>query len=157
MLCNLVMVMQGEMIKLVISNQTLLLEVLVAYLVILESSMVKFKWLDYFGIPLTFSVLVKSLSRSLLKSLWVGFITFTNSLFFFFSIYTFRVGLNYNTDLKIYKNSVKIIVASHWCIYFFALTFRASPYISAVFSSAFPLERLLSRKLTLRSLGNDFL
>jgi hypothetical protein len=28
------------------------------------------------------------------------------------------------------------------------LTFRASPYISAVFGSAFPLERLLSRKLT---------
>jgi hypothetical protein len=27
---------------------------------------------------------VKSLSRSLLKSLWVGFITFTNSLFFLF-------------------------------------------------------------------------
>jgi hypothetical protein len=39
----------------------------------------------------------------------------------------------------------------------FALTFRASPYILAVFGSAFPLERLLSRKLTLRSLGNDFL
>jgi hypothetical protein len=37
------------------------------------------------------------------------------------------------------------------------LTFRASPYILAVFGSAFPLERLLSRKLTLRSLGNDFL
>jgi hypothetical protein len=89
----------------------------VAYLVILESGMVKFKWSDYFGIPLTFSVLVKSLSRSLLKSLWVGFITFTNSLFFFFSIYAFRVGLNYNTDLKIYKNSVQILVASHWCIY----------------------------------------
>jgi hypothetical protein len=52
-----------------------------------------------------------------LKSLWVGFITFTNSLFFFFSIYAFRVGLNYNTDLKIYKNSVQILVASHWCIY----------------------------------------
>jgi hypothetical protein len=31
------------------------------------------------------------------------------------------------------------------------------PYISAVFGSAFPLERLLSRKLTLRSLRNDFL
>jgi hypothetical protein len=73
MVCNLVMVMQGEMIKLVISNQTLLLEVLVAYLVILESSLVKFKWSDYFGIPLTFSVLVKSLSRSLLKPLWVRF------------------------------------------------------------------------------------
>jgi hypothetical protein len=39
----------------------------------------------------------------------------------------------------------------------FALTFRASPYISVVFGSAFPLERLLSRKLTLCSLGNDFL
>jgi hypothetical protein len=26
--------------------------------------------------------------------------------------------LNYNTDLKIYTNSVKITVASHWCIYF---------------------------------------
>jgi hypothetical protein len=39
----------------------------------------------------------------------------------------------------------------------FALTFRASPYISAVFGSAFPLERLLSRKLTLRSLRSDFL
>jgi hypothetical protein len=39
----------------------------------------------------------------------------------------------------------------------FALTFRASPYISVVFGSAFPLEQLLSRKLTLRSLGNDFL
>jgi hypothetical protein len=37
------------------------------------------------------------------------------------------------------------------------LTFRASPYISVVFGSAFPLERLLSRKLTLRSLGNGFL
>jgi hypothetical protein len=56
----------------------------VAYLVILESGMVQFKWSDYFGIPLTLSVLVKSLSRSLLKSLWVGFITFTNSLFFLF-------------------------------------------------------------------------
>jgi hypothetical protein len=39
----------------------------------------------------------------------------------------------------------------------FALTFRASPYISAVFGCAFPKERLLSRKLTLRSLGNGFL
>jgi hypothetical protein len=37
------------------------------------------------------------------------------------------------------------------------MTFRASPYISTVFGSAFPLERLLSRKLTLRSLRNDFL
>jgi hypothetical protein len=90
----------------------------VAYLVILESGMVKFKWSDYFGIPLTFSVLVKSLSRSLLKPLWVGIISLTNSLFFLFSIYAFRVGLNYNTDLKIYKNSVKITVVSHWCIYF---------------------------------------
>jgi hypothetical protein len=33
----------------------------------------------------------------------------------------------------------------------------SSPYISTVFGSAFPLERLLSRKLTLRSLRNDFL
>jgi hypothetical protein len=55
----------------------------VVYLDILESGMVKFKWSDYFGIPLTFSVLVKSLSRSLLKSICIGFITFTNSLFFF--------------------------------------------------------------------------
>jgi hypothetical protein len=39
----------------------------VAYLVILESGMVKFKWSDDFGIPLTFSVLVKSFSRSLLN------------------------------------------------------------------------------------------
>jgi hypothetical protein len=39
----------------------------------------------------------------------------------------------------------------------FTLTFRASPYISVVFGSAFPLERLLSRKITLRYLGNDFL
>jgi hypothetical protein len=75
----------------------------VAYLVILESGMVKLKWSDDFGIPLTFSVLVKSLSRSLLKSLWVGFITFTNFLFLLFSIYAFRVGLNYNTDLKFTK------------------------------------------------------
>jgi hypothetical protein len=37
------------------------------------------------------------------------------------------------------------------------LTFCTLPYISAVFGSAFPLERLFSRKLTLRSLGNDFL
>jgi hypothetical protein len=37
------------------------------------------------------------------------------------------------------------------------LTFRASPYISVVFGSAFPKERLLSRKLTLCSLRNDFL
>jgi hypothetical protein len=35
-----------------------------------------------------------------------------------FSLYAFRVSLNYNTDLNIYKNSVKITVASHWCIYF---------------------------------------
>jgi hypothetical protein len=49
---------------------------------------------------------------------------------------------------------------SRFALYFggiFALTFRASPYISVVFGSAFPWERLLSRKLTLRSLGNDFL
>jgi hypothetical protein len=39
----------------------------------------------------------------------------------------------------------------------FALTFRALPYISAVFGSAFPYEQLLSRKLMLRSLRNDFL
>jgi hypothetical protein len=84
MVCNLVMLMQGEMIKLVMYNQTLLLEVLVAYLVILESGMVKFKWSDYFSVQLTFSVLVKSLSRSLVKSLWVRFINFTNSLFFLF-------------------------------------------------------------------------
>jgi hypothetical protein len=84
MVCNLVMLMQGEMIKLVMYNQTLLLEVLVAYLVILESGMVKFKWSDYFSVKLTFSVLVKSLSRSLVKSLWVRFINFTNSLFFLF-------------------------------------------------------------------------
>jgi hypothetical protein len=84
MVCNLVMLMQGEMIKIVMYNQTLLLEVSVAYLVILESGMVKFKWSDYFGVPLNFSVLVKSLSRSLLKSLWVRFITFTISLFFLF-------------------------------------------------------------------------
>jgi hypothetical protein len=32
------------------------------------------------------------------------------------------------------------------------LTFRASPYISAVFGSAFPLERLLTRKLTQKNL-----
>jgi hypothetical protein len=32
----------------------------------------------------------------------------------------------------------------------------SSPYILVVFGSAFPLERLLSRKLTMRSLGNDF-
>jgi hypothetical protein len=38
----------------------------------------------------------------------------------------------------------------------FALTFRASPYISAVFGSAFPKERLLSRKLMLRSLKSGF-
>jgi hypothetical protein len=45
-----------------------------------------------------------------------------------------------------------------------ALTFRCkppsgatSPSISAVFGSAFPKERLLSRKLTLRSLRNGFL
>jgi hypothetical protein len=56
----------------------------VAYLVILDPGMVKFRWSDYLGIPLTFSVLVKSLSRSLLKSVWVRFITFTNSLFFLF-------------------------------------------------------------------------
>jgi hypothetical protein len=31
-----------------------------------------------------------------------------------FSIYAFRVGLNYNIDLEIYKNSVKFSVASHW-------------------------------------------
>jgi hypothetical protein len=37
------------------------------------------------------------------------------------------------------------------------LTFRASPYISAVSGSAFPKKRLLSRKLTLRSLRNGFL
>jgi hypothetical protein len=85
----------------------------VAYLAILESGMVKFKWSDYFGIPLTFSVLVKNLSRSVLKSLWVRFITFTNSLLFPFSIYAFRVGLNYSIVSKIFKNSVKLTVASH--------------------------------------------
>jgi hypothetical protein len=74
--------------------------------------MVKFRWLDYFGTPLAFNVLVKILSRSLLKLLWVRFITLTNSLFFSFSIYAFGVDLNYKTDLIIYKNSVKITVAS---------------------------------------------
>jgi hypothetical protein len=68
----------------------------VVYLVILELGMVKFKLSDYFGISLTFSVLVKSLSRSLLKSLWVRFITFTNSLFSPSLLMLFRVGLNYN-------------------------------------------------------------
>jgi hypothetical protein len=37
------------------------------------------------------------------------------------------------------------------------LTFCTLPYISAVFGYAFPKERLLSRKLTLRSLRNGFL
>jgi hypothetical protein len=90
----------------------------VAYLVILELGMVKFKWSDYFGILLTFSVLVKSLSRSLLKSLWARFITFTNSLFFPLLLMLFRVGLNYNIASKNLKNSIKITVASNWCIYF---------------------------------------
>jgi hypothetical protein len=85
----------------------------VAYLVILESGMVKFKWSYYFGIPLTLSVLLKSLSRFLVKSLWVRFITFTNSLFFPFLLMLFRVGLNYNIASKIPKNSVKITVSSH--------------------------------------------
>jgi hypothetical protein len=77
--------------------------------------MVKFRWLDYFGTPLTLSVLVRTLSRSLLKLLGVRFITLTNSLFSF-PIYAFGVDLNYNTDLKIYNNSVKITVAFHWFI-----------------------------------------
>jgi hypothetical protein len=50
----------------------------------------------------------------MLKSLWVRFITSTTSLLFPFSIYAFRVVLNYNTNLRIYKNSEKITVASHW-------------------------------------------
>jgi hypothetical protein len=79
--------------------------------------MVKFRWLDYFGTPLTFSVLVEILSRSLLKLLWVRFITLTNS-FFSFLFMRFGVDLNYNTDGKIYKNSVNITLASHWCIYY---------------------------------------
>jgi hypothetical protein len=35
-----------------------------------------------------------------------------------FSIYAFRVGLNYNIASKISKIYVTIIVASHWCTYF---------------------------------------
>jgi hypothetical protein len=32
-----------------------------------------------------------------------------------FSIMLFKVGLNYNIALKIFKNSVKITVVFHWC------------------------------------------
>jgi hypothetical protein len=58
----------------------------VAYLVILEPGMVKFRWSDYLGIPLTFSVLVKILSRSLLKSVWVRFIILLILSFSFFHL-----------------------------------------------------------------------
>jgi hypothetical protein len=35
---------------------------------------------------------------------------------FHFSIYNFRVGLNYNSDLNFSKNSVKITVVYYWSL-----------------------------------------
>jgi hypothetical protein len=35
---------------------------------------------------------------------------------FSFSIYDFRVGLNYNSDLNFSKNSVKITVGYYWSL-----------------------------------------
>jgi 3-methyladenine DNA glycosylase Tag len=39
--------------------------------------------------------------------LWLRIVTSTNSLFFSFSTYVFRVGLNYNIALKISKKYAK--------------------------------------------------
>jgi hypothetical protein len=44
--------------------------------------------------------------------------TFANSFFSSFLFMLSKVGLNYNISIKISKNSVKITVASHWCIIF---------------------------------------
>jgi hypothetical protein len=73
---------------------------------------------NYFGTPLTFSILVKILTRFMLKLLWLRYNTSIDSHFFSFLLMLFRGGLNCNIVSKISKNSVKITVASHWCIYF---------------------------------------
>jgi hypothetical protein len=43
-------------------------------------------------------------------------INLSNSSFYFYFFYAFKVGLNYKIVLQISKNSVKLTVASHWCI-----------------------------------------
>jgi hypothetical protein len=42
-----------------------------------------------------------------------GLILYFINPFFSFSTYVFRVELNYNIDVKIYKNPIKITVAFH--------------------------------------------
>jgi hypothetical protein len=47
---------------------------------------------------------------------WLGNISLHYYLPFSFSIYDFRVGLNYNSDLNFSKNSVKITVGYYWSL-----------------------------------------
>jgi hypothetical protein len=78
------------------------------------------------------------------------------------NFFAFYFGGIFHVDFSrfaLYFGGIFRIDFSRFALYFggiFALTFRASPYISAVFGSAFPWERLLSKKLTLCSIVNDF-
>jgi hypothetical protein len=56
------------------------------------------------------------LTRFLAAIIGVILINLSNPSFYFYFFYAFKVGLNYKIVLQISKNSVKITVASHWCI-----------------------------------------
>jgi hypothetical protein len=56
------------------------------------------------------------LTRFLAAIVGVILINLSNPSFLFYFFYAFKVGLNYKIVLQIFKNSVKITVASHWCI-----------------------------------------
>jgi hypothetical protein len=56
------------------------------------------------------------LTRFLAAIVGVILINLSNPSFYFYLFYAFKVGLNYKIVLQISKDSVKITVASHWCI-----------------------------------------
>jgi hypothetical protein len=56
------------------------------------------------------------LTRFLAAIIGVILINLSNPSFYFYFFYAFKVGLNYKIVLQISKNSVKLTVASHWCI-----------------------------------------
>jgi hypothetical protein len=56
------------------------------------------------------------LTRFLAAIIGVMLINLSNPSFYFYFFNAFKVSLNYKIVLQILKNSVKITVASHWCI-----------------------------------------
>jgi hypothetical protein len=69
------------------------------------------EWLDHF--------LSDIFNKILSCNYWGDVINLSNPSFYFYFFYAFKVSLNYKIVLKISKNSVKITVASHWCITLF--------------------------------------